>query len=132
MRLLVHTIKLKSSPRQKLARSIFCDLANCSLTSSAFFCFKNKSVSSVCVTWSAKQDFEGWTATEIISLLQHKPKLVTYNEAAKFKVNGILVNYFESWHSSQIMKYPSLWKTSKLLKLSKKTSKLANLVDQGY
>lgn len=55
-----------------------------------------------------------------------------YKDAARLSVNGILVSLRACWNSSQITKYPSLWKTKKLLKLSKKTSKFWNLLDHCW
>lgn len=76
IRLFVTTTKLKSSPKQNENNRIFCDFVNWNLTSSAFFCFRNRRVRSVGETWSARHDLVGCTATERISLLYAHMKMI--------------------------------------------------------
>lgn len=73
MRLLVHTTKLKSSPRQKLCSRTFCDFVNWNSKVSAFCFCKNSKVTSVMPVYKARQLLVGCAAAAKISLLQcHK------------------------------------------------------------
>lgn len=77
---------------------------------------------SVAPVSKAMQVLDGWMESDENSVLQILVDWETYSSILRFITSGVLVELLSLCNYSYTMNAPSLCKTSKLLKLSKKTS----------